>query len=357
MSNKNIVYFSKMFQSVPAMAPIQQLAGGKFVVGRRSTLNAAKSMFSDVEWVRYQKWFGPFNQGKQALTDAEIILTGSPYRRFLEPYRAKKYMVFHGTYMMISKDTTDKLAHFDRLFLTGPRMKQMLARAQLDVECVDTGFIPFSEFPEQDELQRQALLRHLSLDPNKKTIVYTPSRGKIGSWLACALDMAKALTGKFNLIMRPHPSQALNAVKADKKSYQQVKQVIAASDNAVLDLITCSLPEVLSVADLVISDANSPAEESLFYDAPQLFIETDRFSREHLKNMGLEQKMHNDDLQRLLTLYDCGPSFNGCGDWVGQVESAMAVKNDYVSARNDYFQWVFGARDRRAAERISAYLK
>ena len=45
--------------------------------------------------------------------------------------------------------------------------------------------------------------------------------------------------------------------------------------NTIVDLTSLPLSHLQCIKDLLISYANSPAEESLFYDVPQLFIETD----------------------------------------------------------------------------------
>lgn len=356
MSFDRVVYFSKMYQAVPALAPIQSEAGGQFVIARRSTLAAFRRNYSHLEVCRYQKLLLGMSAGHRALSAADVIITGSPYRSFLQHYNAQKYMVFHGTYMMMSSEATNKLRHFDKMFLTGPRMQQMFSRSSLNVDSHVTGYLPFVDFPDANLEQKLRVLRKLGLDETLSTVVYAPSRSSIGSWLKCAEKMAEELPQKFNLIMRPHPSQALNATKADRESYQRVQAILERSSNGVLDMIDCSLPELLSVADLVISDANSPAEESLFYDVPQLFIETEQFSRNHLENMGVEQKMNRADLDQLLTLYDCGPSTSGVGQWIKAVESAMADSGNYLMQRNKYFSWVFGQRDRHAAKRIAKFI-
>jgi hypothetical protein len=355
MAYSRVAYFSKMFQAVPALAPIQREAGGKFVVGRKATQRAIDNVYPDLDCERYIKWAGSFNKGRRELEKADIIVTGSPYRSFLQPYSAKKYMVFHGTYMMMSRDSADRLKHFDHLFLTGPRMSQMFARSGIEVKASVTGYLPFVDFPDKLN-ERASILAKLGLDPSRKTVVYTPSRSKIGSWLECAEEIATSIPSHFNLIMRPHPSQALNASKLDRQSYQNVQAILSKSDNAVLDLIACSLSEVLCVADLVVSDANSPSEESLFYDVPQLFVETKRFSREHLRQMGLDQGMHVDDLEQLLTLYDCGPSVGEGANWLSSVEKAIETQVSYSKQREGYFEWVFGRRDRDSAKRVARYL-
>lgn len=360
-----IVYFSKMFQAVPHLAQVANLLPGTFVSSRRSTLSATRSLYPQLEQARYSRWLGWLAAGNRALNSADVIVTGSPYRSFLKPYAAKKCTVFHGTYMLLSKEALRSNAHFDLLCVIGPRMQQMIDRFadEVSVNTVATGFLPFCEFPEQSPVQRETVLLGLGLAPGKRTIVYTPSRRGIGSWDLLAEALVKKIPPHFNLVLRPHPSQALTGRARDRESFRRVAALAERRPNTLLDLTSQPLPALLSVADLVISDANSPAEESLFYDVPQLIIETPQFSRDVLAQMGRAESMHADDLAQLLTLYECGPSVfvkEAGADLSAAIEAALLEREGRARQRQEYFGWVFGTRDRlanqRVAEAISARL-
>jgi hypothetical protein len=113
------------------------------------------------------------------------------------------------------------------------------------------------------------------------------------------------------------------------------------------------------VADLVVSDANSPAEESFFYDLPQFFIETPEFSRDTLVQLGRREDMDPTDLDQLLGLYGCGVSQfvdNYC-DFSESLDRAIEDSNLYAAQREAYFSWVFGERDRHANQRVADAIK
>lgn len=356
MSSK-VVYFSKMFQAVPHLAQVAIELPGTFVSSRRSTLKAVNRLYPDVETARYSKYLRGLSKGNRLLKNADIIVTGSPYRSFLASYEAKKATVFHGTYMMLSQDALAKNQHFDLLCVIGPRMKTMIERFSDDIQvnAVDTGFLPFCEYPEQSPIQKNALLNKLCLNPEKRTIIYAPSRRGVGSWSLAAEQLVLTAPEHFNLVLRPHPSQSLTSRRKDRQSFQRVQQLITQRRDAYLDLGTCSLAELVSIADLIVSDANSPSEESLFYDVPQMFIETDSFSRDFLFNLGVKESMHPDDLAKLLTLYECGPS-HFIRDSIGFSEildDAISSAPSYAAQRENYFSWVFGKRDRLANQRVS----
>ncbi|WP_312299023.1 hypothetical protein [Stutzerimonas nitrititolerans] len=353
-----IVYYSKMFQAVPHLAQVERQLPGTFVSSRRSTIRAVRHLYPDLPAQLESRWLSLFYEGKQKLRDAEVIVTGSPYRRVLEPYRAKKCTVFHGTYMMLSKSAMQANAHYDLLCVIGPRMQQMMGRFadEIAVNAVPTGFLPFGEFPERSSAHREAVLRDYGLNPEWRTIVYTPSRRGIGSWDLLAQQLLVKTPTEFNLVLRPHPSQSLTPRANDRESFRKVQAMAALRPGSLIDLTSKPLSDVLSVADLVVSDANSPAEESLFYDVPQLFIETSHFSLETIRQLAEQERMHPDDTAQLLTLYDCGPRLFLAGDDCSialRLEQAIVAGTQYAAARQRYFSWVFGSRDRHAGQRVA----
>lgn len=362
MNTAEVVYFSKMFQAVPHLAQVATELPGVFVSSRRSTLKAVHSLYPHIKTARYSRYLGQLSRGNRVLRNADVIVTGSPYRSFLAPYKgAKKCTVFHGTYMMLSRDALLKNSHFDLLCVIGPRMQGMIERFAPDIalNTVATGFLPFCEYPERSDSYRHAMLSRLDLDPANRTIVYTPSRRGIGSWERVAEQLVRTAPVHFNLILRPHPSQGLTSRSRDRASFKRVQALILQRRNAILDLTSQPLPAVLAVADLIVSDANSPAEESLFYDLPQYFIETPEYSRDFVAQLGQREDMHPDDLERLLGLYDCGVSefVDSPCDFSDSLDRAIDDSADYAKQREAYFFWVFGARDRHANQRVAEAIK
>jgi len=357
-----IVYFSKMFQAVPHLAQVAKELPGAFVSNRRSTLKATRKLYPNMDTFRYSRWWKNFSVGGKLLQGADVIVTGSTYKSFLKTFTAKKCMVFHGTYMLLGKDACMDNEHFDLLCVTGPRMKQMLGRfnGKEKPKAVDTGYLPFCEYPEQSVFQREEALLKLGLSPDKKTIIYTPSRRGIGSWNLVSENLVKKISPEFNLVLRPHPSQALTPRMKDRKSFCRIKGLAKKRPDTIVDLTSNPLSTLLSIADLLISDANSPAEESLFYDVPQFFIETPTFSRDTVIQKGREQKLHRDDLDRLVMLYDCGPAefiHDEDHDLSGLIENALSLGSSFRHQRANYFTWVFGSRDRDANKRVAQAIK
>ncbi|MCY1277501.1 hypothetical protein D9M68_288690 [compost metagenome] len=357
----DIVYFSKMFQAVPHLAQVAKTLSGVFVTSRKSTLRAVGQLYPSVQTARYSKYLGLLARGNRLCRSAKVIVTGSPYRSFLAPYPAKKCTVFHGTYMMLSREALVRNAHFDLLCVIGPRMQGMIERFDMDrpLNTVQTGFLPFCEFPERSPMQRVEALVEMGLDPQRKTVLYTPSRRGQGSWEYAAMSLLRTTPPDYNLVLRPHPSQSLTPRGKDRESFRQIGAAALRRKNTLLDLTSKPLPVLQSVADLIVSDANSPAEESLFYDVPQLFLETDRFSQRIMRDMVVSEGMHALDVERLMTLYDCGARLRvtGDADFSTVLDHCIADSGRFAGHRQDYFSWVFGSRDRLAGERVAAAIR
>lgn len=357
-SGIDVVYYSRMFQSVPHLAQVCQELPGTFVTSRRSTLKAAQRLYSAMPAAKTSKFFGDFCRANRALKNADVIVTGSPYKSVLAPFSAKKCTVFHGTYMMLSREALLSNAHFDLLCVTGPRMQQMIDRHadEVPVNTVQTGFLPFTEFPVKSQAFTQQTLERLNLNPEYKTVLYTPSRRGIGSWGYAAEQLILTLPKHFNLVLRLHPSQAITPRQKDRASFNKVKKMAQVRGNTIVDLTSLPLSHLQCITDLIISDANSPAEESLFYDVPQLFIETDDYSRDFLEKIAIKEYMHKDDIEKLLTLYEIGESIylkDNLFNFSNVVEDALLNSEVFSEKREEYFSWVFGVRDRLAGQRVA----
>lgn len=361
MADKKVVYFSKMFQAVPALAQVQSVLPGTFVSNRRSTLRAAKRIYSDMGMARYSKYMGSLFRGNRLLRDADVIVTGSPYKSFLAPYSAKKCTVFHGTYTLLSREALERNSHFDLLCVIGPRMRSMIERyaGDLDLNTVETGFLPFCEFPERTEGFRSGMLGRLGLNLDYKTLLYTPSRRGFGSWDSVAEKILLTAPQDMNLVLRPHPSQGLTPRLADRQSIQRLSSIAAKRGNAIIDLSDWPLSSYLAIADVLVSDANSPAEESMFYDIPLIFTETQSLGRKAVVENGRKAKLDQDHIDMRLSLFESGICVDADSrlDFSNVVSDAITSASLFSDKRENYARWVFGHRDRLANVRVSEAIR
>lgn len=349
-------YFAKMFQAVPQLMEVQRHAGGIFVSNRSSTLNAVRRLYPSAEVARYWTWFPNYSPGYKVMQQARAILAGAPNPVILGQFPALKCMVFHGTYMFLSRQALQQIAHFDLLCTIGPRMRRTIERYrdEFDFRTVESGYLPFGSFPEKSGKLARENLAGMGLAPDKKTIVYMPWGKPYGSWEAMAETIARETPADFNLILRPHPSQGLTSRRSDRESFKRVSALCKARGNTLLDLNAYPLALLFSLADLMITDGTSPAEESLFYDVPQLFVETPLWSRDVIHSYAQREGMHADDLERYLELFDCGELYRTgqTKSFAEAVRDALDQAGELRTKRDAYFDWVFGQRDRQAGERV-----
>lgn len=355
-----IVYYTRMFQALPSLVPLQQECGGNIIIGRSSAVKAFRNVFPRISCTQHRKQI-PGLRAQRLLKQADVVFSGAGYTPLLAPLPGKKMLTFHGTLGLIGKQNWEAFSHFDHLFLIGPRMEQQLLRHNhfLNYSYSVTGFLPFSCYPEKTDEICSQILKKLNLNPKQKTIVYTPSKASVGTWFDSAEHIANEIPSEYNLIMRPHPNQAQSRKKRDRGFFQKISAMLKDRPNSIIDMIKCSLPELECVADLMITDANSPAEESLFYDCPQLFSDSNRSSREAFRERFKEWDMHDEDTEAYLQLFDCGPSFHtdGFTHWGEAARFAIENKDQYASAREKCVQYIFGGRDRNAPKRVAEKLE
>lgn len=360
MDNR-ICFFSQMYQAIPSLVSVQRELGGTFVCGRGSTARYFKKEYSELSFARFSKRFKKFSAGYKTMLNAECIVTGSPYKSLLSPYSAKKLMVFHGTYAGLSSNVLGSLSHFDHLFLIGDRMEKMLLRHQKDKELsyTKTGFIPFSNFPDKNASNRKSVLDSLGLDGKLKTIVYCPSRRGVGSWELCAEKLLQELSAEYNLIMRPHPSQSMNLRWYEKSAMKKLQATAKNRKNTLIDLVDIALPDLLMVADLLISDANSPSEEVLFYNTPQLLTGLGNSAFKQIEGSLAARYMNSEDIDDAMQVFKCAPVFSQerYGHWQEAVSDALLQGAAYEDSREACFTSIFGQRDKKAHLRVADVIR
>lgn len=350
-----IAYLTKQFQTVPALMAIYKDIGGQFITTRSNTIKAIKDYNPAAPVIRYTEKFGRYSEGYKVLNRSEAIVTGGPYRNILSKFHGKKYMVFTGTTPSLTvKDIREHHSHFDKLCAIGPRMLQTIEKAALDLEVMQSGYFPFLSFPEKSNKLRHDLLASIKLDVDKKTVVYLPRGEPNGSFDLMMPKFLDAMPNSdFNFIVRPHPSQSVKLHLRDRWRFMKIRQQIRQINNIYLDLNYLRLSELLCIADLVITDGNSPAEESLFYDTPQLLVETDKLSRESIAKVMTSNAATPQEVELALNIYNNGPLTNPSEpDIVASIEGAMVKARDFAAARQENFAFVFGERDTFRQERL-----
>lgn len=341
-----IAYLTKQFQAVPALMAIYREVGGHFVTTRANTVKAIQQNNPQASVVKYTEKLGRFSSGYKILDQSDAILTGGPYRNILSRFDARKYMIFTGTTPALTAwDIKQDHAHFDKLCAIGPRMLRTIEKAGVNVEVTQTGYFPFLNFPKGSNEKRKEHLESAGLDADRKNVVYLP-RGKPNGSFDLMMPNFLQDMPKVNFIVRPHPSQSVKLHLRDRLLFLSMQKQIKQHKNVFLDLNYFRLSDLLSMADLVITDGNSPAEESLFYDTAQILVETERLSRKSISNTMRKNAASEEDIELALRIYDNGPIITPENrDLSTLIERAMADAPQYAKARKANFEFVFGEHD------------
>ena len=345
-----------MFQSVHHLAEIQKQTGGTFITTRSSTLKAFRNLHPEFRSAKCSKI--PVSSGNYILNKADQVITGSLYASTMKKLDAWKAMTFHGTYAWLTPAVVGKLASFDHLFLIGPRMKQMLERHLTTTPKFTyevSGFLPFGSYSEKPTHSKEILFETKFTDPTLPLILYAPTSWKVGSFREWALHLATNIPAGCNLLIRPHPRIAIKGGKDQRALLQQLLIMTKPTQNLALDLNEFDANELYAHTNLVISDANSTAEESLFYDCPQLLIETDQWSRNRLIERAQQDQIHPADIKQLATVFDLGPTLNAKNKHktTDIISNTLSSIDQYKETRKEYFHWVFGSKKTDAANNAS----
>jgi len=123
----------------------------------------------------------------------------------------------------------------------------------------------------------------------------------------------------------------------------------------VIDMVDVALPDVLMVADLFISDANSPSEEVLFYNTPQLLTGLANSSYVNIEQSLVDRGMGAEDIAEVLQVFDCAPVYadEAYGSWAEAVAEVLSTQIAYAGKREACFTSIFGQRDKQAGKRVT----
>ncbi|BBM85642.1 hypothetical protein [Candidatus Uabimicrobium amorphum] len=355
----DLVFFARDIQAIFPLYPVFAITGGNFVIKRKFTYKVFKEYHPEVPALYYNKMAYSLSAGYRAVHNADAIFAAYPHRKILPKLKAKKFMLFHGTYMQLNETILQTLKHFDHYFLVGPRMNKVFMKLQgkYNFSFSQTGFLPFVNYPIKSEKNTQSILSRIGLDPSQKTILYATTGLPFSSLEICFERILKEIPAEFNLIIRPHPGQVLDMSK-NRKFSNKLNSAIANRKNTFLDSMNLMVGEALSVSDLLITDVNCVTEESLFYDIPLIIIEDGR-TEENFSQLLKQLAMDQEEIDQFVKIYEAGPRYiqKNIKHWSDVVYDALERADKYKTLRSQIFQYIFGSRDQLAAQRVAEQVK
>jgi CDP-glycerol glycerophosphotransferase (TagB/SpsB family) len=356
-SMNNITFYIKSIPAIPSVLPILKKAPHAVVVTHKAAIyKALKALKLENKIIRYYSNLGRFLPRSKYLRNADVIVSEvrlEDLPKELRRYKAKLINIFHGTFRDIGEVKVRQFSTYDVLLTNGPRQSAMIKRYhdRYPIETHEIGYLPFDNFIQKTPERVAAIKKSLGLSVDKPTIIFLPARRRISSLVPHAQAIQAHISDDYNFIIRPHPNQLDNTKRAEKNVVADLEQKMKNNSQQIFDKGQLNYQELLCICDLLISDATSPTEESLYYDTPQLFTET--YDRNDWRKEFEEHDMHEEDIKNLLSMFDLGISYktSTSKNWAECIEQASATKDDYHQTRQTYYNYAFGEVKGDAAQR------
>lgn len=204
------------------------------------------------------------------LADADYDVLFAANTNMIQPRAVgKKVQIFHGISFR-NKAVREENASADHYFFVGPYMRRKFEErgmfAKDDPRTLSIGF-PKTDRLVNRTLDRQKLLQQHGLSGERPVLVYAPTGQKKNSLETMGLDVIRALSesNQFDLLVKLHDHP-----KGHKDWMKRVGALETEHTKLVRDFDVIPL---LYLADLLITDASSVANEFALVDRPIVFLD------------------------------------------------------------------------------------
>ena len=220
--------------------------------------------------------YAPFGLPADAIVDADeldqldvdVLFCANTKPIMPRSYR-RSVQLFHGLSSR-NRAIRSENAVYDHCFMLGPYMRRAFEQREIlpagDSRAALIGF-PKTDRLVDGTLDRDAILRELRFSGRRPVVLYAPTGAHGNSLETCGEELLERLAAVdgYDVIVKPHDHP-----KAAIDWYQRLARF--ESDHLRL-LRTADTIPALSVADLLISDASSIANEYLLLDRPIVFLD------------------------------------------------------------------------------------
>ena len=204
------------------------------------------------------------------IAESEYDLLFAANTKMIRPRSVdKKVQIFHGISFR-NKAVREENAAADHYFLVGPYMRRKFEERGMfekdDPRTLDIGF-PKTDRLVNRTLDRQKLLQEHGLTGERPVIVYAPTGQRKNSLETMGLQVIQSITtaNKFDLLIKLHDHP-----KGHKDWMKRVSNLETEHTKLVRDYDVIPL---LYLADLLITDASSVANEFALVDRPIVFLD------------------------------------------------------------------------------------
>jgi CDP-glycerol glycerophosphotransferase (TagB/SpsB family) len=192
--------------------------------------------------------------------------------------------IFHGVSFRNRAIRSENL-NYDVFFMIGPYMRQKFSEAGLltqdDPRAVLIGF-PKTDPLLNGKLNRAALLAQYELDDRRPVLLYAPTGEAHNSLETMGESVIRRLsaTHKYNLLLKPHDHPKMKHIDWFAR--------LACLENAHTRLVRdFDVIPLLFLADLLITDASSVANEYTLLNRPIVFLDVPHLLQESKANGAL----------------------------------------------------------------------
>ncbi len=208
-----------------------------------------------------------------AIRDMDFDVQFSAHTKLIPARQVdRKIQIFHGVSYR-NKAVRPENMGCDNYFVIGPYMLKRFEEGKLlsaqDPRVVNVGFMKTDALLD-GSLNRQALLTSVGFDGSRPVLLYAPTGAKSNSLETMGEAVIKELlaTDKYDLLIKPHDhpkNKRVNWAKYLARYQGEHCKIVPPAADVI---------PMLFIADLLISDASSVANEYTLLDRPIVFLDT-----------------------------------------------------------------------------------
>ena len=157
----------------------------------------------------------------------------------------------------------ENIKYEDYIIIGNSQEKKELIKKGYDKKKIKDSGIPISDTFNSDNYDRKKTIKTYNLNPDKKTLLFFCSRGRITS--SYVNELVKNQLDYNIIIVTGNNLKLKSKLEAEKKQYD-------VSNVKILGYVN-NIPELLNIADLIVTKpGGATGTESLYFNVPMLFI-------------------------------------------------------------------------------------
>lgn len=208
----------------------------------------------------------------EEIAERDFDILFSSNTRMIQPRSVnKRVQIFHGLSFR-NKSICPANLSWDHYFIVGPYMCRRFAESGMlppgDPRAIEIGFMKTDRLT-NGELDRARLLDMWGLTGERPIVLYAPTGAKMNSLEIMGEEVVERLnaTGRYDVLVKPHD----HPKNTDVDWFERLARLEGDHCRIVREPDVIKL---LFLADLLISDASSVANEYAILDRPMIFLDT-----------------------------------------------------------------------------------